>query len=114
MAHAGHGHHLADIVGAVAVSQRQVVDLGRRNDGADTGDAKPIQTTETHDILPADLKEAAPWRHTHRTITVRSFCVGSFPLLRGQTGAGDGNRTHVMSLGSSGPAIERRPQCHAL
>ena len=25
-------------------------------------------------------------------------------------GAGDGNRTHVLSLGSSGPAIERRPQ----
>lgn len=24
-------------------------------------------------------------------------------------GAGDGNRTHVLSLGSSGPTIERRP-----
>jgi hypothetical protein len=27
------------------------------------------------------------------------------------SGAGDGNRTHVLSLGSSGPAIERRPRC---
>src|SRR5207248_11646354 len=34
------------------------------------------------------------------------------PLKRGlfHCGAGDGNRTHVLSLGSSGPAIERRPQ----
>src|SRR6185503_12367990 len=27
-----------------------------------------------------------------------------------EPGAGDGNRTHVLSLGSSGPAIERRPR----
>lgn len=28
---------------------------------------------------------------------------------KSEAGAGDGNRTHVLSLGSSGPAIERRP-----
>lgn len=40
----------------------------------------------------------------------RGSLRGSARATLGACGAGDGNRTHVMSLGSSGPAIERRPQ----
>ena len=40
--------------------------------------------------------------------------TGLFVFKKQGYGAGDGNRTHVICLGSKSPAIERHPRCAQL
>lgn len=53
---------------------------------------------QTLSIYPRAIPGAKEWRD-------------KFAPEHRKSGAGDGDRTHILSLGSSGPAIERRPLC---
>lgn len=48
-------------------------------------------------------------RKAVRGMSVADVYPGLMGVCARKAGAGEGNRTLIMSLGSSGPAIERRP-----
>ena len=50
--HTGHGDHLADVFGAITITEVEVINSGWGHARAHAGDAEPVDAAEAHGALP--------------------------------------------------------------